>query len=400
MNAYVDTLGGRNPRTSMREIDLSLICILGAILMIGLIMVFSSSIALGDGPKYVNAGRYYFFTRQLIFILIGLFAMSFTFLIPMKFWDSKAFWIYLLCVLLLVAVLIPGIGREVNYAFRWIPIGPFNFQPSEFSKLAMIVFTSAYTVRKQKSIHGIKGFLPIIVYLGVICFLLIREPDLGATMVVVAIVMSILLLGGLGFMLFLVLFISAVFLVALAIVTAPWRLQRFFAYLDPFSQEHAQNTGYQLTHSLIAVGRGGFFGEGLGLSIEKLHYLPEAHTDFIMAVVGEELGFIGIFLVIMLFVILLRKGLNIGRQAIAMDRLFNGLVAQGVVVWFGVQAIVNLGVCFGVFPTKGLTLPFISYGGSSILISLIAFGLLLRVDYENRCLMRGQKPLGFGASHA
>ncbi|AFN36353.1 putative lipid II flippase FtsW [Taylorella equigenitalis] len=400
MNSYVDSISQRNPRTSMREIDLSLLCIVGTLLIMGLIMVFSSSIALGDGPKYVNAGRYYFFSRQLIFILIGLFAMAFTFLMPMKFWDSKAFWGYCICFLLLALVLVPGIGREVNYAYRWIPIGPFNFQPSEFAKLTMIVFTSAYTVRKQKSIHGLKGFLPIIIYLGIICFLLINEPDLGATMVVVAIVMSILLLGGLGFALFSLLFLSAVLLVIAAILTAPWRMQRFFAYLDPFSQEHAQNTGYQLTHSLIAVGRGGFFGEGLGLSIEKLHYLPEAHTDFIMAVVGEELGFVGIFFVILLFVLLVRKGLNVGRQAIAMDRLFNGLVAQGVVVWFGVQAIVNLGVCFGVFPTKGLTLPFISYGGSSIVISLMAFGLLLRVDYENRCLMRGQKPLGIGASYA
>ena len=167
-------------------------------------------------------------------------------------------------------------------------------------------------------------------------------------------------------------------------------MQRIFAYLDPFSAEHAQSIGYQLSHSLIAIGRGEFFGVGLGFSIEKLHYLPEAHTDFIMAVVGEELGFVGILAVIVLFMIIVRKGLDIGRQAIAMDREFNGLVAQGVAIWFGIQSFVNLGVCLGLLPTKGLTLPLVSYGGSALVMNLVAVALLMRVDFENRKMMRGQ----------
>ncbi len=377
-------------RTNMRNYDLVLLSAVGTLLVFGLVMVFSASIALGDGPKYVNAGRYFFFSRHLVFIIAGIVACIFASFVPMKVWEKYALPLYIASVVFLILVLIPFIGREVNGASRWIPLGPINFQPSELAKIGMIVFTAWYIGRKRQYMRDMRGVLPILGFVGIIALLLGLEPDLGATVVVVAIVFGLLFLGGVSFKVFAGLVALAVGGIAGAILIAPWRMQRFFAYLDPFSAEYAQSTGYQLTHSLIAVGRGEIFGVGLGFSIEKLHYLPEAHTDFIMAVVAEELGFVGILAVIVLFAIIVKKGLDIGRQAIAMDREFNGFVAQGVSIWFGVQAFINLGVCFGLLPTKGLTLPLVSYGGSALVMNMVAVAMLLRVDYENRCLMRGQ----------
>ncbi|NOL49237.1 putative lipid II flippase FtsW [Pelistega europaea] len=377
-------------RTNMRDYDLLLVCAVVVLLVFGLIMVFSASIALSDGPKYVNADRYFFFTRHLVFIIVGILAGVLTSFVPMQFWERNALPLYGLSIFFLVLVLVPGIGREVNGASRWIPIGPVNFQSSELTKLAMVIFCSWYIGRKKQYMRKVRGLLPILGFLGIAAMLLLAEPDLGATMVVAAIVFGLLFLGGVSLKVFVALIGIAVAGIVGLIVTAPWRLQRIFAYLDPFSAEHAQSTGYQLSHSLIAVGRGEIFGVGLGFSIEKLHYLPEAHTDFIMAVVAEELGFVGIMGVIILFAIIVKKGLVIGRHAVAMDREFNGLVAQGIAVWFGVQAFINLGVCFGLLPTKGLTLPLVSYGGSALVMNMIAVAVLLRIDYENRCMMRGQ----------
>ncbi len=386
------TQGGfaRTTRTNMRDYDLLLICAIGTLLVFGLIMVFSSSIALGDGPKFVNADRYYFFKRHFLFLAAGIVICMLVTQISMPFWEKYALHLYVLAVITLIAVFI--IGVKVNGAYRWISLGPIRFQPSELAKLVMIIFTSWYTARKKQYMKEMRGFAPIIVFAGIICGLLFIEPDLGATIVVVAIVFGLIFLGGVSLKVFVGLVILAIAGVVFAIILEPFRVQRFFAYLDPFSEQYAQSTAYQLTHSLIAVGRGEIFGVGLGFSIEKLHYLPEAHTDFIMAVVAEELGFVGILGVIVLFSIIIKKGLEIGRQSIAMDREFNGLVAQGVAIWFGVQTFINLGVCFGLLPTKGLTLPFVSYGGSALVMNLVAVGLLLRVDYENRCMMRGQRP--------
>lgn len=377
-------------RTNMRNYDLLLLSAVGALLIFGLVMVFSASIALGDGPKYVNAGRYFFFSRHLAFIIIGIIVCIFASFVPMKVWEKYALPLYGISVFFLLLVLIPFIGREVNGASRWIPIGPVNFQPSELAKIGMVVFTAWYIERKRQYMRNVRGVVPIVGFLCIVALLLGLEPDLGATVVIAAIVFGLLFLGGVSFKVFGGLLGIGFVAGAFAILLAPWRMQRIFAYLDPFSAEHAQSTGYQLTHSLIAVGRGEIFGVGLGFSIEKLHYLPEAHTDFIMAVVAEELGFVGILAVIILFAIIVKKGLDIGRQAVAMDREFNGLVAQGIAVWFGVQSFINLGVCFGLLPTKGLTLPLVSYGGSALVMNMVAIAMLLRVDYENRCLMRGQ----------
>jgi cell division protein FtsW len=231
--------------------------------------------------------------------------------------------------------------------------------------------------------------MPIALILGVVAYLLLKQPDLGALIVIVTIAMGILFVGGINAKIFSSLAGILLSAFALIIWISPWRRERVFAYLDPWNPEYAQSTAYQLSHSLMAVGRGEWTGVGLGSSVEKLHYLPEAHTDFIVAVIGEELGFVGIMLILVLFAVLVQRCFEIGRQAIAMERVFGGLVAQGVGLWFGVQAFINVGVCLGVLPTKGLTLPFVSYGGSGLLMNLIAVALVLRVDFENRNLMRG-----------
>ncbi|MDY0271631.1 MAG: putative lipid II flippase FtsW [Advenella sp.] len=378
-------------RTTMRHYDLLLGVAVSALLLFGLIMVFSASIALADGPKYANLGRYHFVTRHAIYIVVGIILFSLTVTVPMSFWEKNAFAVFLFALLLLALVLVPFIGKEVNGASRWLPIGPVNFQPSELMKFAMLLFAADYTVRKQKYMQDIaRGFMPMVVALAAITVLLMLEPDLGALMVTMAIAIGILFLGGINLGLFVFAIGVLVALFVAMIIFAPWRLGRIMAYLDPFHESNVQSTAYQLVHSLIAIGRGEWFGVGLGSSIEKLHYLPEAHTDFIMAVVGEELGFVGILLVVLLFFVIVKKSFEIGRSAIAMDREFNGLVAQGVGIWFGVQAFINLGVCLGLLPTKGLTLPLVSYGGSSIVMNMIAVAVLMRVDYEVRQMMRGQ----------
>jgi cell division protein FtsW len=257
-------------------------------------------------------------------------------------------------------------------------------------KLAMVVFTADYVIRKQEYIQSfMRGFLPMAVILGAVAFLLMKEPDLGALIVIVCIAMGVLFLGGINARIFSALVGGLLFAFSMVIWLSPWRRERVFAYLDPWNPDYAQSKAYQLSHSLMAIGRGEWTGVGLGGSVEKLHYLPEAHTDFIVAVIGEELGFIGIFLVVALFSIIIYRCFEIGRQAIAMERVFGGLIAQGVGVWFGVQTFINIGVCLGLLPTKGLTLPLVSYGGSGILMNLIAIAVVLRVDFENRNLMRG-----------
>jgi cell division protein FtsW len=230
---------------------------------------------------------------------------------------------------------------------------------------------------------------PMAIALGVVGALLLAEPDMGAFMVIAAIAMGILFLGGVNGRMFFLSIAVLLGVFALMIVMSPWRAERIFAYLDPWNPAYAQGRAYQLTHSLIAFGRGEIFGQGLGASVEKLHYLPEAHTDFLLAVVGEELGFIGVFIVIAAFFWLTRRVFHIGRQAIALDRVFAGLMTQGIGIWMGGQAFINMGVNLGVLPTKGLTLPLMSYGGSALLLNLVALAIVLRVDIENRQLMRG-----------
>jgi cell division protein FtsW len=278
----------------------------------------------------------------------------------------------------------------VNGARRWISLGFMSFQPSELAKFAVVLYASDYMVRKMEVQQNfLRAVGPMALAVAVVGLLLLAEPDMGAFMVIAVIAMGILFLGGVNARMFFL--IAGVLLVAfmLMIALSEWRRERIFAYLDPWSEKHALGKGYQLSHALIAVGRGEIFGVGLGGSVEKLHWLPEAHTDFLLAVIGEEFGFIGILVLTVAFFWLTRRMIHIGRMAVAMDRLFAGLVAQGVGIWIGFQAFINMGVNLGALPTKGLTLPLLSYGGSAILVNLIAIAVVLRIDYESRVVQRG-----------
>ncbi|WAW11300.1 putative lipid II flippase FtsW [Oxalobacter vibrioformis] len=377
-------------RSKMMRFDRHLLGVVLALILLGLVMVYSASIALPDSPKYANYQPTHFLFRQSIFILMGLCAGFVVSRIPIGFWQKYAPWFFVFTLILLVLVLIPGIGKGVNGARRWIPFKIFNLQPSELMKLFIVLYAADYTVRKQSVMKKLsKGFLPMASALGLIGLLLLLEPDLGALVVIVAIAMGILFLGGFNGVWFFGIITTLVGIFSAVIMLSPWRRERIFAYLNPWDGEHVLGKAYQLSHSLIAFGRGELFGVGLGGSVEKLHYLPEAHTDFLMAVIGEEFGFVGVIVVVMLFYWLVKRAFDIGRQAITMDRIFAGLVAQGIAVWIGVQAFINMGVNLGLLPTKGLTLPLMSYGGSGMLINCIGLAILFRVDYENRLIMRG-----------
>ena len=365
-----------------------LICVF-ALLAIGSVMVYSATSMFADNSRY-GVESSYFILKHFQSIAVGLFACWIVYQIPMAFWYRYAFWVFMAAIALLVLVLVPGIGKSVNGARRWIGLGVMNLQVSEMMKVAALIMAAWFTVRRQDFMHSFqKGFLPMAFAMIAIVFLIMRQPDLGAMVVIVAEIMGLLFLGGLSWWIFTSVIIVVCMFVAWMIYDTPWRLGRFFAYLDPWSPDHVLDKAYQLSHSLIAFGRGELYGVGLGGSVEKLYYLPEAHTDFIMAVIAEETGFVGVCLVLFIYYWLIRHAFEIGRQAIKLERFFQGLLAEGIGVWFGVQVFINIGVASGLLPTKGLTLPFVSFGGSALLSGLIAIGLLLRVDKENKILMRG-----------
>ena len=384
----------RNPRT-MLAWDASLAWSAILLLALGVVMVYSSSIAMAEASQHTGYRAWYFLARHAAFVAVGLLAASAAFQVPMKAWQKLAPYLFVAGALLLVAVLIPWIGKSVNGSRRWLSLGVFNVQPSELMKLAVVLYAASYAVRKAALLHAeqplrqtiTRGFAPLFAVMVLIGGLLLMEPDFGAFVVIVAIAFGILFLGGLDWRLFLGL--SALLPIALGaiLVAAPYRLQRLTAFLDPWSDPLGK--GYQLSHSLIAFGRGEFFGVGLGASVEKLMYLPEAHTDFLLAVLAEELGFAGVIVVLALFVWLLYRAYAIGRQSARLSRPFAALCAHGIGVWIGVQAFINIGVNMGVLPTKGLTLPLLSFGGSGIVANCVAIAILLRVDYENRRLLRG-----------
>jgi cell division protein FtsW len=285
-------------------------------------------------------------------------------------------------------LLIPGVGREVNGARRWISLGFTTFQPSEVMKLFVVLYAADYTVRKAAFMDDFrKGFMPMFGVMTLIAFLLLREPDFGALVVVTAVAMTVLFLGGLNWRLFAGLAALLAVAFAVLIVSSPYRLQRILGFMDPWNDAYGK--GYQLSHSLIAFGRGEWLGVGLGGSVEKLFYLPEAHTDFLLAVIAEELGFAGVAAVITLFLFLVHRAFAVGRQAASLERYYAALVAQGIGVWLGAQAFINMGVNMGLLPTKGLTLPLLSFGGTGIVVSCMALAILVRIDWENRYLMRG-----------
>jgi cell division protein FtsW len=379
-------------RSSMLEYDQAMVWVTMLLLLIGLVMVYSASINLSETKKYKDASSHYFLLRQSVYIVIGLVVGLLAFRIRIEQWEKLAPYLFLGALFLMIVVLIPGLSKDAGGARRWISIGPLRLQPSEILKLMMVIYAADFTVRKQQYMHKLtKGFLPMAGAVGLAGGLLMLQPDLGAAGVVVCIAMGILFLGGFNIVWFggIAGVLASVF--SLIILFSPWRRERLTAYLDPWADGNVLGKAYQLSHSLIAFGRGELFGVGLGGSVEKLHYLPEAHTDFLMAVIGEELGLAGVLLVTFLFYFIVRRAFDIGRQAIATEKFFAGLVAKGIGIWIGVQAFINMGVNLGLLPTKGLTLPLMSFGGSGIVTNCIGIAILLRIDYENRILMRGSR---------
>ena len=359
------------------------------LLAIGLVMVYSASIATAEASRLTGFDASYYLVRHAVFLGIGLVAAAATFQVPMRWWQQSAPFLFMFAAFLLLIVLIPGVGRVVNGSQRWLRFFGLGFQPSEFAKLAVVLYAADYTVRKAAFMGSLrKGFLP---RAGVMLFagtLLLMEPDFGAFSVITVIAMGLLFLGGMNWRLFAVLVALLVVGFMVLILIAPYRLARVTGFLDPWKDP--LGSGYQLTHSLIAFGRGELFGVGLGASVEKLFYLPEAHTDFLLAVIAEELGFVGVAVVLGLFVWLVTRAFVVGRQAARLERYFSALVAQGIGLWIGVQALINMGVNMGVLPTKGLTLPMLSFGGTGIVVNMAALAILLRVDYENRQMMMGR----------
>ncbi len=374
---------------AMPEYDRSLAWAAFLLVSTGLVMVYSASIAIAESSRFTSGNSAYFLVRQSLFLGVALFAALLTFMVPVGFWQKGAPWFFLGGLVLLVLVLIPGIGREVNGARRWLNLVIFNLQPSELMKLAAVLYAADYTVRKHAVMKSFqKGLLPMLGVMLAVSWLLLREPDFGALVVVAVTTFGILFLGGMNGRHFIALVAMLAVGFAALVLSSPYRMQRIFGFMDPWSDAYGK--GYQLSHALIAFGRGEWFGVGLGASVEKLHYLPEAHTDFLLAVIAEELGLAGVALVIGLFVWLVFRAFAIGRQAALQDRHFAALAAQGIGIWIGFQTLINMGVNTGLLPTKGLTLPLMSFGGSGLLVNCVALAILLRIDWEGRQLSKGR----------
>ncbi len=382
--------GVRSAPVSLAGFDQALVWVTVALLMFGLVMVYSASVAMPDNPKFARYAHTHFLFRHVLSLVVAFVVALLAFQVPIATWEKLAPWLFVASLILLILVLVPFIGKGVNGARRWISLGFMNFQPSELAKFAVLLYAADYMVRKMDvKERFFRAVMPMAMAIAVVGLLLLAEPDMGAFMVISVIAMGILFLGGVNARMFFVIALVVVVAFGLMVMLSDWRRERIFAYLDPWSEKYSMGKGYQLSHSLIAFGRGEIFGVGLGGSVEKLHWLPEAHTDFLMAVIGEEFGLVGVLVVIGLFMWMVRRIMHVGRQSIALDRLFAGLTAQGIAIWFGFQTFINIGVNLGALPTKGLTLPLMSYGGSAILMNLISLAVVLRIDYENRLLMRG-----------
>lgn len=380
---------GTRDSAASDEYDRSLVWTALLLLTIGLVMVYSASIATAEAARYTDHQPTYFLLRHLVALGAALIAAALAFQVPVRVWQRAAPWLFVLGVAALALVLIPGLGREVNGARRWLALPGFNLQPSELVKIAAVLYAADYTARKTAVMHSFRdGLLPMLGVMLVVGWLLLREPDFGAFVVIAVVSTGILFVGGMNARWFGGLLVLMLAGFGALVLSSPYRMQRIFGFMDPWSDAFGQ--GYQLSHALIAFGRGEWFGVGLGASVEKLFYLPEAHTDFLLAVIGEELGFAGVLVVLGLFVWLVLRAFAIGRRAAALERPFAALVAQGIAIWIGVQAFINMGVNLGVLPTKGLTLPFMSFGGTAILANCVVLAILLRIDWENRQLMRGQ----------
>lgn len=361
-----------------------IITVVGLVIF-GLLMVASASIVVSD--QQLHRPLYYFY-KQAIFLVLGIVLGSIVIQFEVNFWEKIGGLLLIGAMLLLALVLIPGIGHSVNGSARWLGIGPAGMEVSELAKLAVVVYLAGYLVRRNAEIQtDLSGFLKPLLVLGIIALLLLREPDFGATVVIMTTALGMMFLAGMRLRTFIFLLLAVLICMGIVAVSAPYRVQRLAAFLDPWA--NAYSSGYQLTQSLIAFGRGGWAGVGLGKSIQKLFYLPEAHTDFLFAVIAEELGLIGILVVISLFLFLVIRIFLIGRKAQQLHRHFAGFMAYGFGLWIAIQFMVSIGVNSGILPTKGLTLPLISYGGSSLLVNCLVFALIFRIDYENRMISVG-----------
>jgi cell division protein FtsW len=375
-------------RNAGQEYDTALIWVTVLLLGFGMVMVYSASIAIAEASRVTGNSAVYYLSRHAAYVLVSLVAAAMVFQVPLRVWQRAAPILFVVGLVLLALVLIPGIGREVNGSRRWLPLGVANLQPSELMKVCAVLYAADYTVRKAAFMHSLrKGFLPMAGVMLLTGGLLLREPDFGAFAVITVIAMGILFLGGMNWRLFAGLIVMLVIGFLLLIWSSPYRMQRVIGFMDPWADPYGK--GYQLSHALIAFGRGEWFGVGLGASVEKLFYLPEAHTDFLLAVIAEELGFAGVLTLLLLFAWIVWRAFAIGRRASDLERPYAALVAQGIGLWIGVQVIINMGVNMGVLPTKGLTLPLLSFGGSAILATCCALAVLLRIDWENKQLMRG-----------
>jgi len=376
------------PRGQLAEYDQGLVWAAILLLGLGLVMVYSASIAIAEESRVTGHQPMYYLMRHALFVALAIAVGVAAFQVPLRLWQQAAPYLFLIGAGLLTLVLLPGVGREVNGSQRWISLHFVTVQPSELVKLAAVLYAADYTARKAAHMASFrKGFLPMLAVMLVVGWLLLREPDFGAFVVITVIAMGVLFLGGMNWTLFAGLFALLLVGFMLLILTSPYRLQRVAGFMDPWADSYG--TGYQLSHALIAFGRGEWLGVGLGASVEKLFYLPEAHTDFLLAVIAEELGFVGVAAVIAAFTWIVTRAFMIGRRAASLERYFSALVAQGIGLWIGVQAIINIGVNTGMLPTKGLTLPLVSFGGSALVATCCALAVLLRVDWENRQLAKG-----------
>jgi cell division protein FtsW len=355
-----------------------------ALLGIGLVMVASASITVADGPGAGTPGDPFFYlTRQMVFAGFGVCLGVVAFAVSPRLLERYGMSLILVAVLLLMLVFIPGLGRTVNGSTRWIGLGPVNLQVSELAKLATVIYLAGYLVRRREEVRTrFSGFLRPMVLLSVLVVLLLLEPDFGAAAVMLATALGMMWLGGVKLWQFAMLLATISSTLAVLMVSSPYRLQRLTAFVNPWADPF--NSGFQLTQALIAFGRGEWFGVGLGRSVQKLFYLPEAHTDFLFAVTAEELGLLGAVVVIALFAVVVGRALWIGRRAECQGHLFGAYLAYGLGIWVALQAFINIGVNMGVLPTKGLTLPFMSYGGSSLVVMCIVVALVLRVDVDVR----------------
>ncbi|MDY6215703.1 putative lipid II flippase FtsW [Actinobacillus porcinus] len=350
------------------------------LLFIGFIMVTSASIPVGtrlyDDP-------FYFATRDAVYLVLSFVTLYFFLKIPMARWEKRYAWVFGIALFFLLLVLIPGVGKTINGARRWIPMGLFNFQPAEFAKFALICFLSSYFTRRYDEVRSKKlsAFKPLMV-MGFFGIFLILQPDLGSTVVLFVITFGLLFVAGAHIMQFVGLLGVGAFLFVVLVLSSAYRMKRITGFMDPFKDPYG--TGFQLSNSLMAFGRGEFTGEGLGNSIQKLEYLPEAHTDFVMAVIGEEFGFIGVLVMVFLLGALVLRAMKIGRESLQLEQRFKGFFAFGISFWIIFQGFVNLGMALGLLPTKGLTFPLVSYGGSSLVVMTISIAVLLRIDHENR----------------